>query len=200
MRLGIDSIIAKVWLSLAGGALRKLLTRAEFHTDKANRQPVDPLTRIDSVISELRGDDSAKELLRAWSKAAAMIMVSLPDDSDAPPAEERIPPGRILFASLRAEEMFGYVEGRLQGRDFTCLIPERFRKQHEAHFREFGSNPKNRTMGTGGQLYGLRSDGSEIPIEIGLHPTTFSRVFCAIGTVVESRPGSPTGGCPVKHG
>ena len=156
------------------------------------------MSKIDSVIAELRGDDSAKELLRAWSKAAAMVMVTLHDDLETASAD--IPPGTILFASTRAEEMFGYVEGRLQGRNFTCLIPERFRINHETYFRNFSAKPTNRSMGTSGQLYGLKRDGSEIPIEIGLHPTTYSRIFCAIGTIVESRPGALTAGCPVHHG
>lgn len=157
------------------------------------------MQRIETVIAELRGDDSAKELLTSWSKAAAMLMITLKQDNPVMDAE-MITPGKILFASLRAESVLGYVEGQLQGRDFRVLIPERFREKHEGYFADFSTHPRTRTMGTGSQLWALRKDGQEIRVEIGLHATTFSGLLVAIVTIIESRPGSQTAGCPAHHG
>jgi diguanylate cyclase (GGDEF)-like protein/PAS domain S-box-containing protein len=50
------------------------------------------------------------------------------------------------------------------------LIPERFRPRHEGYRNGFFANPDTRTMGAGRALSGLRQDGTEVPIEIGLNP------------------------------
>lgn len=160
------------------------------------------MNKIDQVIAQLRGDDSATELLRAWSRASAMLMITLKQDNPSV-KEESVEPGKILFASARAEAVFGYVEGQLQGRDFRELIPVRFRQRHEDHFSNFSSQPRTRTMGTGDQLWALRKDGHEIRVEIGLHACTFAGVLVAIVVLVESRPDgnqSEKGGCPFSHG
>ena len=50
------------------------------------------------------------------------------------------------------------------------LIPERFRVHHHDYRQEFFAHPDARAMGAGRHLFGLRSDGTEVPIEIGLNP------------------------------
>ena len=50
------------------------------------------------------------------------------------------------------------------------LIPDRFRYPHERHRERFQADPVARPMETGGDLWGLRKDGSELPVEIDLVP------------------------------
>ncbi|NMG42441.1 PAS domain S-box protein [Aromatoleum toluvorans] len=78
--------------------------------------------------------------------------------------------GRIVFANSQAEAMFGYESGRLLGRPVEALLPERLRGVHVAHRSGYFGQMRTRAMGMGLELYGLRQDGTEFPVEIGLSP------------------------------
>lgn len=78
--------------------------------------------------------------------------------------------GTILLANLQMEKMFGYDKQDLLGRPIETLIPERFRGQHPGHRVGFFADPRARAMGAGRDFFGLRKDGSEFPVEIGLNP------------------------------
>ena len=78
--------------------------------------------------------------------------------------------GRIVLANRQAEVLFGYAPGTLTGAAVETLLPERFRGGHVRHRSQYTLQPRVRTMGAGLELYGLRSDGVEIPVEISLSP------------------------------
>src|SRR5690606_32013479 len=60
--------------------------------------------------------------------------------------------------------------GDLIGEPVEVLIPDRFREDHPAHRLRYFSEPKTRAMGSGLDLWGRRSDGTEFPVEISLSP------------------------------
>jgi PAS domain S-box-containing protein len=78
--------------------------------------------------------------------------------------------GRIIRINGQSEMLFGYARAELVGQLIETLMPERFRRQHVAQRTTYFANPATRPMGTGGQLYGLRKDGSEFAAEISLSP------------------------------
>lgn len=80
------------------------------------------------------------------------------------------PDGRIVMANAQTDQMFGYPREDLVGSDVEMLLPPRFRNQHIRHRRDFFTNPSVRPMGAGLELWGLRRDGTEFPISIGLSP------------------------------
>jgi PAS domain S-box-containing protein len=76
--------------------------------------------------------------------------------------------GRIQLVNGQLTKLFGYRHNELVGQPVETLLPERYRQGHVALRAEFSEHPTNRPMGAGRELYGLRKDGSEFPIEIGL--------------------------------
>jgi diguanylate cyclase (GGDEF)-like protein/PAS domain S-box-containing protein len=78
--------------------------------------------------------------------------------------------GRIVLVNSETERLFGYSRDELLSMRVDQLIPERFRWLHHGYRQEFFAHPDTRAMGAGRHLFGLRSDGTEVPIEIGLNP------------------------------
>lgn len=76
--------------------------------------------------------------------------------------------GIILQANAQAEKIFGYAGKELINRSVDILIPERFRKRHDEHLKNFIAKPRRRLMGVELGLYGLRKDGTEFPVDIAL--------------------------------
>ncbi len=100
------------------------------------------------------------------------------------------PDGRIALVNRQTEQLFGFTREDLVGRPIEVLVPQRLHGRHVQHREQFFTNPTARPMGVGLELLGVRSDGSEFPIEISLSPLTTDRgtqVVAAIRDVTERR-------------
>ena len=78
--------------------------------------------------------------------------------------------GEITRANPSAERLFGYETGELKGKKIELLIPKRLTHKHVDQREKYNDAPSPRTMGAGRELYGLKKDGSEFPVEISLSP------------------------------
>ena len=93
--------------------------------------------------------------------------------------------GVIEMINAQAERMFGYSRNELLGQPIEMLVPERYRRNHPHLRTSFFERPVSRWLGAGRDLYGLRKDGGEIPVEIGLNPIETDQGTMVLAAVVD---------------
>lgn len=95
--------------------------------------------------------------------------------------------GKIVMLNRQIIEWFGYAREELMEQTVEFLIPERFTGKHPADRDRYFANPKVRPMGSGNALYARRSDGSEFPCDISLHPLPLKTGIHALVHIVDAR-------------
>ncbi len=93
--------------------------------------------------------------------------------------------GRMVLVNRQVEQMFGYSREDLLGKPVEKLIPARFAESHPSFRSDYLSRPRVREMGAGRELFGVRKDGSELPVEIGLTPVASAEGLFVIGSIVD---------------
>jgi PAS domain S-box-containing protein len=117
------------------------------------------LNRSDRERQTAEGARSRSEArLRLLVEAAPVGMLMVGDD------------GRITLANPRVAEMFRYSREELVGQPVEVLVPPGARESHTREREGFFRSPRPREMGKGRDLFGVRKDGGEFPIEVGLNP------------------------------
>ena len=91
--------------------------------------------------------------------------------------------GEIVLANLRATSLFGWSREDLLGGKIEMLVPERFRGRHPGHRGGFFAQPHARPMGGERELFGLRKDGAEFPVEISLSPIETQEGLLVAGAI-----------------
>jgi len=98
--------------------------------------------------------------------------------------------GIIEILNAQAEKIFGYDRSELLGKPVEQLIPQKAAASHAQNRNSFFADPSPRMMGVGRELFGLRRDGKEFPLEIGLAPVNTKdglKVLASIVDITERR-------------
>lgn len=98
--------------------------------------------------------------------------------------------GQIVYASAPAAAVFGYLPAELVGLSVESLIPERLRATH-AHYRADATIPNVRAFGVARCLTGLRKNGTEVALHIGLVEIAPLGEPVAVAFVIDLSPLSP---------
>jgi PAS domain S-box-containing protein len=135
------------------GAVRWVEGRGQLFLDGSHRPD-----RMVGVCTDITDRKQAEERfsLAVDAAPAAMLMVDQQ--------------GTVVLTNALTEQVLGYTRAEIVGQPLDRLVPPRFRERHADYRNGFFSEPKQRPMGVGRDLYALRKDGSEVPVEIGLSP------------------------------
>jgi PAS domain S-box-containing protein len=79
--------------------------------------------------------------------------------------------GIIIKANPTCEKIFGYNPGELIHQKKESIIPEKFKKHPKNHKENYKAKTKAKRIGKDLELWGLKKDGSQLPLEISLTPT-----------------------------
>jgi len=162
----MPELATRVQIAAANEAMRQLLSQTREQSVRLEEQA--------AVMTRQRDEIAGTE---AWFRG---IIESAPDgmivvDDD----------GIIALCNPRAEVLFGYSNGELVGLSVDQLVPVAVRGGHAANRTRFAGERRIGTMGGSLDLYGLRKDGSEFPIEVGLSrlPELAGRGACSCAVV-----------------
>jgi two-component system sensor histidine kinase/response regulator len=149
------------------------------------------ISRLQTILSSLESLDDALGTPAAVATVTAKEHLLNAVIEGSPYAKILVnAAGKIVLVNAQTEALFGYTRAELLGESIERLVPERFRHGHPALRSHFTDAPVAREMGAGRDLYGLRKDASEMPIEIGLNPiSTGSETFtlAAVTDITERR-------------
>jgi PAS domain S-box-containing protein len=95
------------------------------------------------------------------------------------------PDGLIRLVNAQAERLFGYPRAEMLGHPMEMLVPDRFRQSHRHQRDAFSVAPATRALDAGRNLTGLRKDGREIPVEIGLNPIDTADGPCVLASLID---------------
>jgi len=162
------------------GSVRWLDGRGSVVADRAGK-----VVKVVGTAQDITETKLAEEALARSEEKFRRLVASSPDAVVGVGAS-----GRIVLANNRTEQLFGYSEGELLGRAVEELIPDRFRGRHELHRGGYLSDPRTRPVGLGLELFALRKDRSEFPVDIALSPIETEEgvlILAAVRDVTEQR-------------
>lgn len=93
--------------------------------------------------------------------------------------------GTIRLVNKSVERIFGYERRELVGESVDRLVPRPVAVAHSTLRQSFHQSPRSRQMGNGRDLSGLRKDGSEFPVEVGLNPLAANGGNAVLATVID---------------
>jgi PAS domain S-box-containing protein len=113
------------------------------------------------------------ESLRAAFEAAPVGMLVIDID------------GAIVLVNSATEALFGYSREELCGQAVEMLVPEKFREHHPDLRNSFFAKPEVRGTDARLDLLGVRKDGGEFPVRIGLSRVDTGEGPCALATITD---------------
>lgn len=149
--------------------------------------------KTDTVIPFINHTQEIGEMARSLAVFAQNIEAGVRMEARMKQIIEAAPNGIIMINSQgimevvnqQAEKIFGYHRDQMLGHPIEQLLPQRMVDSNPGNRYDFFTNPSPRPMGAGRELYALRQDGIEFPVEIGLAPIQTEEGLKVLASVVD---------------
>jgi PAS domain S-box-containing protein len=92
---------------------------------------------------------------------------------------------KIVNINDAALALFQYDKDELMGTELNILLPDKFKSSHKSEIKEFFNKPLKRNMGKNNELFGIRKDGNEIPLEVGLNPMETADGIFVMASIID---------------
>ncbi|WP_299214057.1 PAS domain-containing sensor histidine kinase [uncultured Aquimarina sp.] len=93
--------------------------------------------------------------------------------------------GKIAYVNHYTEKLFQYSRSEIIGQKVEVLMPARFERYHPGFVQSFFQTPQFRRMGEGRELFALKKDKSEFPVEIGLNPIVTMNGNMVLASIID---------------
>ena len=131
-------------------------------------------TFVLAAIVDITERKRAEERFRLVVESAPSAMVMINDR------------GKIVLVNAQTEKLFGFSRKDLIDQSIEMLVPRALSERSTpATAGAFFADPRSRSMGAGRDLFGLRSDGTEVPVEIGLNPIKTAEGSFVLAAIVD---------------
>ena len=147
---------------------------------KVEQRTVELQNTNKELLSEMYERQLADEALRQSNERFHTIIEAAPNALLLVNAA-----GRITFLNSQAERIFGYPREELLGKSIEMLIPPEFRQDHPHKRAAYSGSPTTRDMGVGRDIFGLRKDGTTVPVEIGLNPINMQEGQHILASIID---------------
>ena len=129
--------------------------------------------RMAGVLTDITEHKQAEERFRLVVESAPCGMVMVNYD------------GVMVLINTQIERLFAYRREELIGRPVEVLLPERYRQGHPMRPAALLAASSAGSVWGGRGVYGLRKDGTEFPIEIGLNPMSTQEELMMLSSIVD---------------
>lgn len=148
-------------IALLGGAMHKARDKAEKEAENTAKLNIVLEERVTARTHDL--EDVVLSARNAQARVAGIVSSAM-DAVISIDADQKI----VLF-NTAAEKMFQCAAGEALGSSIDRFIPARYRATHKDHVAAFGrTGITSRSMKSLGEIFGLRTNGEEFPIEASI--------------------------------
>ena len=162
------SYLVEYRIQMPDGSIRWIGGRGQCVPDEEGN-----LTRLVGVSMDVTERKQAQQLFELAAEASPSGIVLV--DAD----------GRIVLTNAHVEELFGYRRDELVDQPLEALLPERFAVLDPFHRKQFLAHAEARPVKMGDDLFGLRKDGTEFPVEIDLSRLETPRGVLILASIVD---------------
>ncbi len=90
--------------------------------------------------------------------------------------------GLVEYLNPAAQQMFGYSEGEIVGKNVNVLMPAPYREHHDGYLKNYKDSGVRKIIGIGREVMGQRKNGTRFPISLAVSEVRFGgkRIFTGI--------------------